>query len=38
MMVRVIKHPTSADIRKKVRQEVRELCDRFPIYEDLAIA
>jgi glycine hydroxymethyltransferase len=38
MMVRVIKHPTNAEIRKQVRQEVRELCDRFPIYEDLAIA
>ncbi|NIM06384.1 MAG: serine hydroxymethyltransferase [Armatimonadetes bacterium] len=35
MMSRVLHDPESESVRKEVLQEVRELCARFPIYEDL---
>jgi glycine hydroxymethyltransferase len=37
MFDRVLSNPDNADIRKQVAQEVRELCQQFPIYEDLEI-
>ena len=35
MISRVLKSPEDALIRSHVRQEVRELCQGFPIYQDL---
>jgi glycine hydroxymethyltransferase len=32
MIVRVIEKPTDSELKLKVRQEVEELCARFPIY------
>jgi glycine hydroxymethyltransferase len=37
MMVRVLRNARSAEIRAQVREEVRQLCARFPVYEDLAV-
>jgi len=33
----VLDNPTDISVREKVRQQVKELCDRFPIYQDLDI-
>jgi glycine hydroxymethyltransferase len=38
MIASVLKAPQNADVRRKVRQEVRDLCARFPIYQDLSVA
>jgi len=35
MISRVLHHPESETIRQEVRKEVRELCARFPVYQDL---
>jgi len=37
MMDRVIKNYDNAAIKAQVRQEVKELCARYPIYTDLQI-
>lgn len=37
MMARVLKNPQSAKTRKQVRQEVLDLCSRFPVYDDLEV-
>jgi len=37
MMARVLKNPLDAETRKQVRQEVRDLCERFPVYDDLEV-
>jgi len=37
MFSKVLNNPDNADIRKQVALEVRELCQQFPIYEDLEI-
>jgi len=38
MMGRVLRSPLNPDIRKQVRQEVRDLCERFPVYDNLEVA
>ena len=38
MMGRVLCNPLDAEMRKQVRQEVRDLCQRFPVYGDLEVA
>jgi len=35
MISRVLRYPEDESLRRNVREEVRELCARFPIYEDL---
>lgn len=37
MYARVLKSPEDSSVRIQVRQEVRELCQKFPIYQDLEI-
>lgn len=37
MMDRVIRHPDDTSIKAQVRQEVRELCARFPIYPNMEL-
>jgi glycine hydroxymethyltransferase len=37
MLARVLHHPEEKAVRAQVKQEVRELCDRFPIYQDLEV-
>ena len=37
MIGRVLRSPRSPEIRQQVRQEVRDLCARFPIYEDMEV-
>jgi glycine hydroxymethyltransferase len=37
MMGRVLRGPLDTEVRKQVRQEVRDLCDRFPVYEGLEV-
>jgi glycine hydroxymethyltransferase len=37
MMGRVLRNPLNPEVRKQVREEVRALCNRFPIYEDLEV-
>jgi len=37
LMGRVLRQPLVPEIRKQVREEVRALCARFPVYEDLAV-
>jgi len=34
MMGRVLHDPLDADVRRQVRREVLELCERFPVYDD----
>ena len=38
MMVRVLRNWKAPEVRTQVRQEVLNLCKRFPIYDDLAVA
>ena len=35
MISRVLHHPESETMRREVREEVRALCARFPVYQDL---
>lgn len=35
MITQVVHSPDDAKVRKRVRQQVQELCENFPIYEDL---
>jgi glycine/serine hydroxymethyltransferase len=35
MYSRVLSNPDDSELRAKVSMEVRELCQGFPIYEDL---
>ena len=37
MVGRVLRSPLDPGVREKVRQEVLELCGRFPIYDDLEV-
>jgi glycine hydroxymethyltransferase len=37
MMVRVLRNARNAEIRAQVREEVRQLCARFPVYDDLQV-
>jgi len=37
LMGRVLRQPLVPEIRKQVREEVRALCARFPVYEDLEV-
>ena len=37
MMGRVLRNPLNPEMRKQVREEVRQLCARFPVYEDLGV-
>ena len=37
MMARVLRNPREAEVRQQVRQEVLELCRRFPVYDDLEV-
>ena len=37
LMGRVLRQPLVPEIRKQVRDEVRALCARFPVYEDLEV-
>jgi glycine hydroxymethyltransferase len=37
MMGRVLRNPLNPEVRRQVREEVRELCARFPVYEDLEV-
>ena len=37
MMGRVLRSPLDTEVRKQVRQEVRDLCERFPVYEGLEV-
>jgi glycine hydroxymethyltransferase len=37
MMGRVLRNPLNREIRLQVREEVRQLCARFPVYEDLDV-
>ncbi len=35
LMVSVLKHPEDATLIKKAREQVREMCQAFPVYSDL---
>ncbi len=35
MIVRILKNHNNAEIIEKVKNEVKELCDKFPIYKDI---
>jgi len=35
MIVRVLKEPANMELKAKVRQDVKELCNSFQIYRDL---
>ena len=35
MIARVLESPTNARVKEEVASQVRELCDRFPLYQDL---
>ena len=37
LMSRVLHEPLDTEIRKAVRKEVVELCEQFPVYEDLEV-
>lgn len=37
MMGRVLRSPLNQEVRRQVREEVRALCARFPIYQDLEV-
>ena len=37
LMARVLKAPLSTEVQRQVREEVRDLCARFPVYEDLEV-
>jgi len=37
MMGRVLRDPLNPEVRKQVRQEVRDLCARFPVYDDIEV-
>ncbi|MGD0112402.1 MAG: serine hydroxymethyltransferase [Armatimonadota bacterium] len=37
MMGRVLRSPLNREIRLQVREEVRQLCARFPVYDDLGV-
>jgi glycine hydroxymethyltransferase len=36
-MSRVLHHPLDAEVRQAVRKEVLELCQQFPVYQDLEV-
>jgi glycine hydroxymethyltransferase len=38
MMAAVLRSPRAPEVRKQVRQQVLELCARFPVYQDLTMA
>lgn len=38
LMGRVLRQPLVPEIRKQVREEVRALCARFPVYQDLEVS
>jgi glycine/serine hydroxymethyltransferase len=33
MVVRIIENPNDSELKLKVREEVEELCGKFPIYK-----
>ncbi len=35
MIVKVLEHPNDESIKKKVREEVKELCEDFPLYPEI---
>ncbi|MCJ7750852.1 MAG: serine hydroxymethyltransferase, partial [Armatimonadetes bacterium] len=37
MMARVRRNPLDPDVRNQVRNEVLELCGRFPVYDDVDV-
>jgi glycine hydroxymethyltransferase len=37
MMIRVLRNALSPEIRAQVREEVRQLCARFPVYEGMEV-
>jgi glycine hydroxymethyltransferase len=37
MMARVLRNPLDPEVRKQVRNEVLELCGRFPVYDDVDV-
>jgi glycine hydroxymethyltransferase len=37
LLARVLQHPEEEKVRAQIKQEVRELCARFPIYQDLEV-
>jgi len=37
MMGRVLRNPLNREIRLQIREEVRQLCARFPVYDDLGV-